>query len=705
MPNKKFYSVSKGTTLGIFTLWNKCDASVYRYRHAVYKGFNTIEPAIAFLIADGTFISCDQIPIHDDTSIVKTPKDFGHICQNNCVLDSLDLSILDEYMNENDAKEIHEIPTVVEPQDLHETEVKQSEETTENVPPPKDNVSNEQTKPDNKKLVEKSECTHCKQIKIEGNDDEFMMRCSKCQGWTHFICTQLPTYQLYLLIHTSRKYTCEQCSNTPPEFHSKWSKNKETLIRSEPNEANSDKTLEIVRRIESSVVEAITSQHKSNQDDKICSLQQEIQDINSTNKTLEKLNQKVDTLTKAVSENQNVTEASCTAEQISDILKKDKSTVSNQLKPINDKLSALESMFKPSLFASFSTQMETMNNELLTINKNLEQASKSMEKSVATNSVITQNIEKITTQMHQNLSKSIAPKRVPEVSVDRHPQSPTEFNVETSNRFSPLNNLYDEKETEKQENKATKTLLIGNSHMKPIRTENFIENGIVHKYVEYSYEEMTEKIDELDSDYDCILLQVFTNNIRKDQVQEVVEKTDKFISALQSYCKFAKIILSLPFPTLNDFDLNKKISECNIMFQYKYLNHSLVTICDNAVLTKGNTPERRFFINSPNDKIHLSPDGRNVFIANLKFHIRKVLNIVPKKSINGRGANVRRGNNQNKSHLPPQYFGKLNQKSGQSSMPFPPFYRYPWGPGADNRYQQMGNPYYPPFQSPNSQEK
>jgi len=46
---KNLYSVARGATTDIFTGasgWNKCERSVHRFRHAVYKGFPKIYDAI-----------------------------------------------------------------------------------------------------------------------------------------------------------------------------------------------------------------------------------------------------------------------------------------------------------------------------------------------------------------------------------------------------------------------------------------------------------------------------------------------------------------------------------------------------------------------------------------------------------------------------------------------------------------------------------
>lgn len=91
---KNFYSVSRGETTGIFTRWSKCELSIHKYSNAVFKGFETIDEAMAFLIAGGTYITRINIPVYDDTQTVKRPTDFDHVCENEatCTIASLDIS-------------------------------------------------------------------------------------------------------------------------------------------------------------------------------------------------------------------------------------------------------------------------------------------------------------------------------------------------------------------------------------------------------------------------------------------------------------------------------------------------------------------------------------------------------------------------------------------------------------------------------------
>ncbi|CAG2206202.1 unnamed protein product [Mytilus edulis] len=55
--------------------------------------------------------------------------------------------------------------------------------------------------------------------------DKFMIMCNSCKSWTHYICTELPMYQLYKLTSTSRKYTFSKCTVIPDEFREQWKLN------------------------------------------------------------------------------------------------------------------------------------------------------------------------------------------------------------------------------------------------------------------------------------------------------------------------------------------------------------------------------------------------------------------------------------------------------------------------------------------------
>ena len=273
MSKKHFYSVSKGIIPGIYTTRSKCELNVHRYPHAVFKGFNTIDQAVAFLIAGSAFVNCHLIPVYDDSESSKHPKDFGHECSSPpCTVENMDTSLVDigdinnicsEQMSENKGPVMNDIesnPLSVQSPDNEDTDPKtlMFSDTSDNemlnntlTPIFEDSVNTdkiEETVPKSSAEITPESNIQCKS---EGNINDsntqtcnnksetdtrlictqlceeaqnaYMIQCSKCRLWTHYRCTRLPTYQLYLLTSTSRRYNCEKCTNVPPSFIDKWS--------------------------------------------------------------------------------------------------------------------------------------------------------------------------------------------------------------------------------------------------------------------------------------------------------------------------------------------------------------------------------------------------------------------------------------------------------------------------------------------------
>ena len=147
-------------------------------------------------------------------------------------------------------------------------------------------------------------------------------------------------------------------------------------------------------------------------------------------------------------------------------------------------------------------------------------------------------------------------------------------NMQVTNRYLPLaeripNPHSDEKRVTNNQhihdNEVTKkALILCNSHIRYIRTDNFLQSCVVHKYTSYSMSEMDDKLQELDTDYDSIFFHVFTNNIRAETPEVFIQKFESFCQKLRNHCQFAKLIISLPFFSVNDKNLNQKISQCNV---------------------------------------------------------------------------------------------------------------------------------------------
>ena len=80
-----------------------------------------------------------------------------------------------------------------------------------------------------------------------------MLECNKCKSWTHYSCTALPLYQLYSLVTTSRRFTCEKCIDIPEDFINKF----DSLTSRKKCVTQNVNIIEELSRFESSVVTAI----------------------------------------------------------------------------------------------------------------------------------------------------------------------------------------------------------------------------------------------------------------------------------------------------------------------------------------------------------------------------------------------------------------------------------------------------------------
>lgn len=71
MAAKKFYAVKKGKTVGIFSNWDDCKASVDGFPGASYKGFTTLEEAKAFMDDENaSVIGGGELPTRDTKELL-----------------------------------------------------------------------------------------------------------------------------------------------------------------------------------------------------------------------------------------------------------------------------------------------------------------------------------------------------------------------------------------------------------------------------------------------------------------------------------------------------------------------------------------------------------------------------------------------------------------------------------------------------------
>jgi hypothetical protein len=67
-----------------------------------------------------------------------------------------------------------------------------------------------------------------------------------------------------------------------------------------------------------------------------------------------------------------------------------------------------------------------------------------------------------------------------------------------------------------------KILMIGNSHFRPIKTYDFLKDCQIKKHICYDINEASQFIDTITESYDCVVLHLFTNDVRDSENTESV---------------------------------------------------------------------------------------------------------------------------------------------------------------------------------------
>ena len=560
-------------------------------------------------------------------------------------MENIDTSIIEEYKHEL-------FPNTIHPSEINENQINEETHPKQLLiasTPDQQNTSHDTTSDNDLSRVTEKPDTQVNS-KSKGSADAqktgctqlcniipniHMIQCSKCEMWTHYECTKLPIYQLYLLTSTKRRYDCEKCTTVPESFKQKWQNDyhDDITVRKTEHEtsndtcsAESDKTMKILQRIENSVVEAITQTHAKAQDEIINQLKSDIQREQYFNKQMTEVNGKLEEINQVKTQVEQI--RSETSVKITEGYEKMSTKTSNQIKDFTDKLgNKLITAVQSEIAGPVAVALKAMSESTELLTKSMDKTDAELHDNTKTNKEISKTLENIAEQISK--TESTRTKNAPRNSVDENYQP----NVSVRNRFSPL--IDDEqtpiKSPEIQSEK--KILILGNSHIRDINNVNFLDQCRVYKYNSSSISEMENKLDELETDLSCIFFHVFTNDIRNNSPDKFVEKLDTFCQKLQDQCPHAKLIVSLPFLTVRNWRLNEKISKCNILAQHNFMKSTNVhiNVCDNSVFYYRNKAIVHFF---KADGLHLEDEGIRMFVSNIKYWVRKVLKLQVQKSQN-----------------------------------------------------------------------
>ena len=354
-----------------------------------------------------------------------------------------------------------------------------------------------------------------------------------------------------------------------------------TKVENEHMLTNIVSTFEILERIENSVVCAITKTHEKNQDEIIIKLKSDLQNERDKKEDLKEISGKIDEIKSAISTTCISMKSGETCNSISEGYEKISTKTTNQIKDFTEKLNrnitetisqTLQSKIDP-----FIDNMRKISENSVSFTKSLERTGAVLSDNRVTNREITKTLQNLAKLNYSDMKQH--PRELGSVDeMFQNTEASYTPNMQVTNRYLPLAERIPNPHSEEKrvtnnqhihDNEVTKkALILSNSHIRYIRTDNFLQSCVVHKYTSYSMSEMEDKLQELDTDYDSIFFHVFTNNIRAETSEVFIRKFESFCQKLRNHCQFAKLIISLPFFSVNDQNLNQKISQCNVLLQY-----------------------------------------------------------------------------------------------------------------------------------------
>lgn len=180
------------------------------------------------------------------------------------------------------------------------------------------------------------------------------------------------------------------------------------------------------------------------------------------------------------------------------------------------------------------------------------------------------------------------------------------------------------------QNRMKKALLLGNSHLRPIRTYNFMKGCFVKKQLCFTVDKALSFIESNTisnyDPYDCIVIHLFTNDLKGPETspETICSKYETLVDNIHDKWPETKVVFSLGICRGDSEELNSKLQECNIILQHRFLHKKFVILCDNSDL--GYRGKANYWY-LKRDQVHLNFAGTKILVSNLKYSMSKAMNV------------------------------------------------------------------------------
>jgi lysophospholipase L1-like esterase len=178
----------------------------------------------------------------------------------------------------------------------------------------------------------------------------------------------------------------------------------------------------------------------------------------------------------------------------------------------------------------------------------------------------------------------------------------------------------------KSDPKLPTVLLIGTSNIKNIKGDKLTAFARITKQVEYTlddtYQFITSNINTTIPD--LVVLHPFTNDIKKHNPQQCVEKLEHIVHLIQQEWDSTRIIISLATPRTDDISYHTNGQILNALVKQQLHGNSSVSLIDHSYMLHDGNPQYGLLAD---DGFHLSDKGVSLLAANIKRAIHKILGI------------------------------------------------------------------------------
>ena len=168
-------------------------------------------------------------------------------------------------------------------------------------------------------------------------------------------------------------------------------------------------------------------------------------------------------------------------------------------------------------------------------------------------------------------------------------------------------------------------LLIGTSNIKFIKEDKLTPFAKVIKQIGYTLDETYQFISssELTSP-DLVLFHPFTNDIKKYDPKQCVDKMNHIIKVVQHKWPQSKIIISLATPKADEFHHHTNGQILNTLLEQHVLENQSVTTLNHSNMVHDGSPDLNLL---NEDGVHLNEKGVSLLASNMKRIIHNSLGL------------------------------------------------------------------------------